>query len=181
MLPRGAAHQAELHREPEESRERADDAGEAADALGVVLDPGGHLDRRVGAIAEAHQRVGEGLLGVHRDVAGDVVEDVGLGQVVHLVGGADGDGGGEFAAAQAVEEEEAGDVPADRLGLESGQRLQAAVDLGKPRDAVGGQVEGFDSAQEVVVGVALPARPDAVVEASPGLHDSLQNTGRKPV
>jgi len=39
-------------------------------------------------------------------VAGDVVEDVGLGQIVELVGGPDRDGGGELAAAQAVEEQE---------------------------------------------------------------------------
>ena len=85
MFRAAPPHQPELDGEPEESRQRADDAGEAADALGMVLDAGGDLDRGVGAIAEAHQGVGEGLLGVHRDVAGDVVEDVGLGQVVHLV------------------------------------------------------------------------------------------------
>ena len=59
-----------------------------------------------GALAEAHQRIGELPVGVHGDVAGDVVEDVGLGQVVHAVDGADGDGGGKLAPAQAVEEEE---------------------------------------------------------------------------
>ena len=108
------------------------------------------------------------LVGVHGDVAGDVVEDVRLGEVVHAVDGTDGDGGGKFAAAQAIEEEESGDVAADGLGLKSGERLKAAVDLGEARDAVGGQVEGLDAVQEVVVGVALPARPDAGEELAPG-------------
>ena len=108
------------------------------------------------------------VLGVHGDVAGDVVEDVGFGQVVHVVHRTDGDGGGEFAAAQAVEEQEAGDVAADRFGLKAGEGLQPAVDLGQARDAVGREVEGLDAAQEMVVGVALPARPDARVEPPPG-------------
>ena len=64
------------------------------------------LGRRMGAITEAHQRVGKGPVGVHRDVAGDVVEDVRLGQVVEQAGIADGDGGGKLAVAQAVEEQE---------------------------------------------------------------------------
>ena len=103
------------------------------------------------------------------NVAGDVVEDIGLGEVIHLVGGTDGDGGGELAAAEAIEEKKPGHVPADRLGLKSRQRLKTAVDLGETRDAVGGQIQSFDSAQEVVVGIALPARADALVEAAPGL------------
>ncbi len=40
------------------------------------------VGRGARALAEAHQRVGEGAVGVHRHVAGDVVEDVGLGQVL---------------------------------------------------------------------------------------------------
>ena len=95
-----------------------------------------------GALAEAHQGVGELPVGVHGDVAGDVVEDVGFRQVVHAVGRTDGDGGGELAPAQAIEEEEAGNVAADRLGLKAGQRLQASIDFAEARDAVVREVAG---------------------------------------
>ena len=42
------------------------------------LMPADDLRRGVGAVAEAHQGVGEGPVGVHRHVAGDVVKDVRL-------------------------------------------------------------------------------------------------------
>jgi len=106
---------------------------------------------------------------VHGDVAGDVVKDVGLGQVVHHLFGPDGDGGGELAAAEAIEEEETGDVSADGFGLKTGQRLEAPVDFRKARDAVAGKSEGFDAVQEVAVGIAFPARAEALIEELPSL------------
>ena len=105
-MPSGAAHQAEFHGKPEEARHGAHDAGEAADALRIVADARGDLRGGDGAFAETHQGIGELPVGVHGDVAGDVVEDVRFRQVVHVVGGTDGDGGGKLAAAQAIEEEE---------------------------------------------------------------------------
>lgn len=54
-------------------------------------------------LAEADQSFGEGGVGVHGNVPGDVVKDVGLGQVVEAGGFADG-GGGELAVAKTVEE-----------------------------------------------------------------------------
>ena len=105
---------------------------------------------------------------MHGDVAGDVVEDVRFRQVVHAVDGTDGDGGGEFAAAQAVEEEESGDVAADRLGLKSGERLQAPIDLAEARNAVVREGRGLDAFEEVGVGVAFPFGLDAGEELPPG-------------
>ena len=39
----------------------------------------------VRALAESHQRLGKVLVGVHRHVAGDVVENIRLRQVVQLI------------------------------------------------------------------------------------------------
>ncbi len=72
--------------------------------LFTVADAGGDFYRGMGALAEAHQRLGEVLVGVHGDVAGHVVEDIGLGKIVQAVASPDGNGCGEFAVAQAVEE-----------------------------------------------------------------------------
>ena len=69
--------------------------------------------------AEADEAVGEGAVGVHGDVANDVVEDVGLGEVVELRGVADGDGGGEGALAETVEEDLGGQVAEDWFGGEA--------------------------------------------------------------
>jgi hypothetical protein len=102
-------------------------------------------------------------------VAGGVVEDVGFGEVVHAFDGPYGDGGGEFAAAEAIEEEEAGDVAANGLGLEAGEGLKAAVDIAEAGDAVVGKVEGFDAMEEVGIGVALPSGLDAGEELPPHL------------
>jgi len=43
------------------------------------------------------------------------------------------------------------------------------VDFGKAGDAVGGQLEDFDSVEEPGVGVAFPSGPDALVEGAPSL------------
>jgi hypothetical protein len=64
---------------------------------------------------------------VHRDVAADVVEDVGLGQVLQLRAVADRDRRRELAPPQAVEEDVGRDVAADRACPEAGEGLQEAV------------------------------------------------------
>ncbi len=158
----------EFDGEPEESRHGLNNVGKAAGTLALVADAGGQLHCRVGAIPEAHQRVGKGPLGVHRDVASDIVEDIRFGQVIHSIRGPDGDGGRELAAAQAIEEEEAGHVAAHRLGLKSGQWRQPPVDVLQPGNPVGRQRQSFHALQKVVVGVALPARADAREELGPG-------------
>jgi hypothetical protein len=100
-------------------------------------------------------------------VAGGVVENVGLGEVVHPVFRADGDGGGEFAAAEAIEEEKSRDVAADRFGVKSGERGKAAVDLFEAGDAVGGELEGFDSFEKMIVGVTFPSGAYTRVKCPP--------------
>jgi hypothetical protein len=97
------------------------------------------------------------------------VEDVGFGEVVHALFGTNGDGGGKFAAAQAIEEEESGDIAADCFRLKSGKGLEAAIDFVEAGNPVGGEVEGFDAFQEVVVGITLPTGPNTRVERPPRL------------
>jgi hypothetical protein len=53
-------------------------------------------------------------------VAGDVVEDIGLGEVIEPVCAADGDGGGELAVPQAIEKSEGWDVSGNRFRFEAG-------------------------------------------------------------
>jgi len=90
---------------------------------------------------------------VHRDVAGDVVENVGLGEVVEAVGRADGDSSRKLAALQAIEEEESGDVAADGLRLEAGERLQSEVDVREPGYAIVREIEDVYAVQKMIVGV----------------------------
>jgi hypothetical protein len=71
--------------------------------------------------------------------------------------------------AQAVEEEESRDVPADRFGLKTGKRLEAPVDLAKARDMVVREVEGLNTVEKMGVGVAFPPRLDAGKELTPYL------------
>ena len=132
-------------------------------------DAGGHLGCRVRAFAETDQRLGEGFVGMHGDVAGDVVEDVGFGEIVELVGVADVDRGGESTLAEAIEKNERGDVAADSFRLKSGQRAQKTVHVFEARDAVGGEGEGIDALQEMNVRVFLPLGLHAGVEKAPGL------------
>ena len=121
------------------------------------------------AFAKAHQRLGEMLVGVHGNVAGDVVENIGLGQVIQLVGTADGDGGGEGAVAEAIEEDKRRDVAADGLGLKSGQWLQETIDIFQARDAIRIQAQRMDALQEMLVGVTIPAWKHARVQLAPSL------------
>jgi hypothetical protein len=97
------------------------------------------------------------------------MENVRFRQVVHPVRRSDGDGGWKFPPSQTVEKQEPWDIPANRLGLETGQRFEALVDLGETRDAIGSEVEDFDSLQEMIVRITLPARLDALVEPLPRL------------
>ena len=126
-----------------------------------------HLDGGVGAVAEADEGVGEGGVGVHRDVAGDVVEDVRPGCERRLAV-ADGDRGRELAAAQAVEEQKCRHEAADAGRVEARQRSQETVDVFQTRDAVGVQAQRVQPPQEVLVGVAVPARLHARVQPPPG-------------
>ena len=123
----------------------------------------------MGAFAELDQRVGERRIRVHRDVATDVMEDVGLGEVVQHVAITDGDRGGELAVAQAVEEPERRHVAADGLGAETGSRPHELVHVLEPRHARRVQRECGDAIQEALVRIARPARRHPLVQATPGV------------
>lgn len=101
-------------------------------------------------------------------MAGDVVEDIGLGQIVQSICGTDRYGVGKFAPLEAIEEEEGRHVAAHGPGLESGQGLEDTIDLAQPRDAARRQLQKLNSPQEVAVGVAFPARANAFTKALPG-------------
>src|SRR5918999_5092690 len=82
LQPPVASHQTKLDGEPEEARHRFEDAGDSPNLLLLVLDARHNVSCGVGAVPEAHQRVGKGAVSVHGDVPGDVVEDVGFGKVI---------------------------------------------------------------------------------------------------
>ena len=120
-----------------------------------------HLSGRVRAFAKSHQRLGEMLVGVHGDVAGDIVENIRLRQVIQLVGTANGDGGGKGAVAEAIEKDERGNIAAHGFGLKAGQRLQESIHIFQARDALRIQAQRMDALQEMLVGVTIPARQHA--------------------
>ncbi len=111
----GAFHQAELDREPEEARHRLYDARHPPHPFLFVAKIAGPLGRGAGALAEEDQRVRKRLVRVHRHVAGDVVEDVRLGEIVEHRAVANRDRRGKLALAQAIEEHVRRYVAAHRL------------------------------------------------------------------
>ncbi len=166
--PGALPHQAELHGKPEESGQSLHVAGEDPDPLRLVLDLPGPFGGPLGKLAELHQRLSEGPVGMHRNVAGDVVEDVRFGEIVERGPVPDGDGGGELALLQAVEEQIGRHVAADRFGFEAGARLQKPVDIGAARHLVGIEVKRLDAFEEAGVGIALPAGPHPLEQPGPG-------------
>lgn len=165
----GGFHESEFDGEPEESGHAFDDAGESADLFVFVFDGLDDFGGGSGAFSEADEGVGEGAVGVHGDVAGDVVEDIWFGEVVDFVGFADGDGGGEVSVSEAIEEEVGGDVSADGFSPEAGERVEEFVDVFEEGDLLGVEAEVFDAFEEVDIGVFFPLGEHSVVEGSPGL------------
>jgi hypothetical protein len=102
-------------------------------------------------------------------MACEVVENIRLGEVIEAVWPADGDGSGELAAAEAVEEQVRGDVPAHGFGLEAGQRPKALIYFVDSRYTVDRQMKRLEASQETVIGIGFPAGADALVETPPGL------------
>ena len=78
-------------------------------SLALVANARRDLRRGMRAVSKANEGFGEFRVGVHGDVAGDVVEDVGFRQVVQRLQGAHRYGGWELAFAQAIEEHERGE------------------------------------------------------------------------
>src|SRR5690349_21355518 len=78
-------HEAELDCEPEEARHGFDVACEALQTEMRIANGRYTLRGGVGTFSETHQRVRERPISVHRDVARDVMKDVGFGQVVQTI------------------------------------------------------------------------------------------------
>jgi hypothetical protein len=101
-------------------------------------------------------------------MASDVMEDVGFRKVVELVGRANGDGGGEFTLAEAIEELEGRNVAADGFGAKASEGLEEAVYVFETGDAVRIKAEGMDAFQEMRVGETVPFGEHSGVETMPG-------------
>jgi hypothetical protein len=78
-------------------------------------------------------------------MASDVMEDVGFRKVVELVGRPNGDGGGEFTLAEAIEELERRNIAADGFGAKPSEGLEEAVYGFETGDAVRIKAEGMDA------------------------------------
>jgi hypothetical protein len=100
---------------------------------------------------------------------GDVVEDVGLRQIVERRAVADGYRGGKFAVSETIEKEEGRNIPAHRLGLEAGERAKKAIHIVQPRHPVGIETEIVDALEESRVGVAAPTIFHAGEQAAPSV------------
>jgi len=168
---------AELDGEPEETTE-------ALDVMFVIAEHGG--------FAVGLQEVGEDAKGVQRDVAEDIVEYVGLGEVVHNFARADENGRGEFSLREAGEEALRGEVAwhpvagPTALGL---QKLVDAVELGafgefgaagdfdiavereiiKQRHAVASQAEDAHAFDKLRRDLLLEHGPAAVEKVAPNV------------
>src|SRR5262249_49612928 len=146
-----------------------DDAGEPHRLLVRVLDFANDLRRRMRAVAELDERVGERLIRVHRHMARDVVKDVRLGKVIELVRSQNRDRRGKLSVAQAIKEHKRGNVTAHRLRLETRQWAQKLVDFVKAWNAVGIETESIDTPKKPLVRVLLPSRLHPRIEAAPRL------------
>jgi hypothetical protein len=60
-------------------------------------------------------------------MARNVMEDIRFGQVIQMIGLANGDGGGKFAIAEAIEKQECRNVACDCSCSEAGERRQEPV------------------------------------------------------
>ena len=137
-------------------------------AFFLIADARHDFDRGVRAFAKADERVGECFVRMHRHVSGDVVEDVGLREIVEGVAGADGDRRRKLTIAQAVEEKKSRNVAAHCFRFETRQRAEELVHVAQVRDARRIEREGVDAGEEMVVRVAIPARAKAGEELLPG-------------
>lgn len=163
------AHEAELDREPEESRHRLDVAFDLLDLGMFVAELVGALSDHARDFAESHEHVSEGFVGMHGDVACDVVEDVRLGKIVERFAIANRDRGGERSLAKAVKELVRGDVAGNRFGLEAGERLEELIHIFELGNLRATEAEFSLSTQKSLVGESFPLGLDALVKSSPGV------------
>ena len=104
---------------------------------------------------------------MHRHVASNVVEDIGLGEVIELVGAANGNGGRKFAVAETVEKAESGNIAAHRFSAKTGERPQEAVDVFQAGHLLGIETQAANTFKEMRVSVATPFGQHARIERAP--------------
>ncbi len=101
-------------------------------------------------------------------MAGDVVEDVRLRQIVELAAVADRNRRGKRPSAQAVKELVRGDITGDGLGAEAAERAEEFVDVIQLRDIVRIERKVMHPFQKPRMGKLLPPGLDARIKATPG-------------
>ncbi len=101
-------------------------------------------------------------------MAEDLVEDVGLLQVVELVPAANEGGHRKLAVGQQGKEAVKGDKRRHRRHRPAGGRLQHGVDLGQLGDPIPGQIEPRQPGLVLVTGLALERRQLARDQDLPG-------------
>ena len=122
----------------------------------------------MGTVPEADECVGEGGVGVHRDVSGDVVKDVGFRQIVEAIGVADCYRRRELTVSQAVEEQERRNIAADRFRAKACEWAEELVDGFEARHAIRVHTQAFNALQKMRIGVPLPGLRHPRIEPSPG-------------
>ena len=145
-------HQPELHREPVEPRQ-----------IDPILLAGVQPE-----LAIEVGEVGEGGVGQHGAVAEDLVEDVGLLQVVELVPAADEGGHRKLAISEQGKEAIEGDERGHGGHRPAGGGGQGGVDLPQLRDAIPRQCEPSQPRPVCVAGLALERRELARDQDLPG-------------
>ena len=130
-----------------------------------------HLDRPEAVGLQPPAAVGLEVVGEHRveeqrHVAEEIVEDVGLDDVVELRGRAQPHGHREAAVGEVLEEHEVGQQPRHRHQPPVRRGAEARVHAVEARDAHA-EIEGGERRVELVAGVARHERGLARVEAAP--------------
>jgi len=106
-------------------------------------------------------------VGVHRDVAEDVVKDVRLRGVFHGVSGAEPGGCGEHAGGEHLEEGVGWEEAADGGGLPACAGLKEGADLGEVRKLVFAEADLLEAVQILPAGVLTELGHAAGYEFAP--------------
>lgn len=146
------ADEAELDGEPEE----------AAHALKRLV-----VGEACADLAVVFEEVGEDGVGVHGDVAEDVVKDVRLRGVLHGVARAEPGGGGEHTGRKHLEEGVGGQEAADGGGLPAGARLEKSADLGEVGQLVFAESDLLEAVEILLAGMVAKLGHAAGYEFAP--------------
>src|SRR4029077_5287757 len=134
-----------------------------------IADSGNQSGRGMRAFTESNQGFGEVGIGVHRDVSGDVVKNIGLRQVIQASRLADRDGGRKLPIPQTIEKQKCRNVPRDRSCPKTSQRRQKAIHVFETRDTILGQAQRRTAVLKTRVGVWFPAWLEPLVKCAPCL------------